>query len=186
MHPGYNLWGTNNLRNAHTGELLRINPFAARFFAWISGYTFTQNYSYIISCLYLEVKLNSQASTAVQKSNFETQWSWHCAVFLLSGLFWDDKEKECQSSGWGANNKVWILLQNCTTVEVAGKLIIEFHKVGFHKVYLISNTTVLTFLIKWTYWGKIESIKPHNSLVAFFPNYFLQHKLMFHGGSLRS
>ena len=29
MHPSYNLWGTNNSRNAYTGKLLRINSFAA-------------------------------------------------------------------------------------------------------------------------------------------------------------
>ena len=48
----------------------------------------------------------------------------------------------CQQTRQARAAQVWILLE-IASGEVAGKLIIEFHKVGFHKVYLISNTSVL-------------------------------------------
>ena len=109
---------------------------------------------------------------------------WHSGVFLLSGLFCNQKEKECERSWTKENNEVWILLEIAAAagkVEVAGKLIIEFHKLEFHKVYLISNTTVLTFLIKWTYWGRNweHRLKQHNVVIIFLDFFFHSTNLCF-------
>ena len=146
MHPSYNLWGTNNPRNlVYYNWHFCICVFAL-LYLWFEMHpsynlwgTNNPRNAQLPTKGGLGLEWILLLSSSIEGKTFPLccrNMIGTCAFVYFVFVYL------CQQTRQARAAQVWILLE-IASGEVAGKLIIEFHKVGFHKVYLISNTSVL-------------------------------------------